>query len=153
MFVRPRRALVLSSALLLTTLTFSASGTKPAVNKTGGDLAARGYDVVAYSVAGVATKGNARFRHRWNEATWEFANADNRARFARTPEKYAPQFGGYCAWAVSRGYTADADPEAWQIVEGKLYLTYSKAVQRRWEQDIAGNIARARANWPAVLDK
>ena len=72
--------------------------------------------------------------------------------FAAQPEKYAPQFGGYCAWAVSQGYTASIDPEAWTIYEGKLYLNYSKGVRDEWAQDIPGNIAKGENNWPKVLD-
>ena len=98
-------------------------------------------------------KGDPRFEYRWKDAVWLFTSRANRARFIKDPERYAPQFGGYCAWAISRGYTADADPEAWRIIDGRLYLIYSKTVQRRWEQDVEGNIAKARANWPSVLDK
>jgi hypothetical protein len=89
----------------------------------------------------------------WNGAVWRFVSAEHRDVFVKDPERYAPQFGGYCAWAISRGYTADADPDAWRIVDGRLYLIYSKAVQRRWEQDVEGTIVKARANWPAVLEK
>jgi len=70
--------------------------------------------------------------------------------FAADPAKYAPQFGGYCAWAVSRNYTADIDPAAWKIVGGKLYLNYSKGVQQKWETDVTGNLSKAEANWPKL---
>jgi hypothetical protein len=140
-------------AMLVSASGIAAADSKPAVNKGAGDLAIRGYDPVAYVVAGAATKGDPKFEYRWKDAVWQFASEGNRARFIKDPERYAPQFGGYCAWAISRNYTADADPESWRIVDGRLYLTYSKAVQRRWEQDIEGNIAKARANWPSVLDK
>jgi hypothetical protein len=83
-------------------------------------------------------------------ATWQFASADSRDSFAADPRKFAPQYGGYCAWAVSRGYTADTDPEAWKIIDGKLYLNYSKSVQRKWETDIPGNVAKADGNWPGL---
>ena len=126
--------------------------TKPPVNTGKDGVAIKGYDVVAYA-AGTVAKGTRQFEHRWNGAAFHFSTAANRDRFAAAPEKYAPQFGGYCAYAVSRGYTADIDPEAFRIVDGKLYLNYSRSVQRRWEEDIAGNIAKAKANWPAVLDK
>ena len=118
--------------------------------RSGGELAIKGYDVVAYET-GAATRGAPEYTYRWSGAVWQFATAKNRDRFVKDPEKYAPQFGGYCAWAVSRGYTADVDPESFRIVDGKLYLIYSKSVQVRWEQDIPGNIAKAAANWPAVL--
>lgn len=142
-----------SSVAILATVFIAGVGSKPIVNKDSQDLAIKGYDVVAYATAGAATRGNPRFQYRYNDATWQFASAGHRDRFANAPRKYAPQFGGYCSWAVSRGYTADVDPESWKIVDGKLYLLYSKSVQRRWEQDVPGNIARARANWPSVLDK
>ena len=93
------------------------------------------------------------FEYRWQNVIWRFASAAHRDEFSRSPERFAPQFGGYCAWAVSRGYTADIDPEAWRIVDGKLYLNYSKRVQRMWEEDIAGNIAKAHEHWPGVLSK
>jgi hypothetical protein len=80
-----------------------------------------------------------------------FALSLHRDRFQRSPDTYAPQSGGYCAWAVSRGYTADVDPAAWRVVDGKLYLNYSRRVQRMREQDVAGHIAKGHANWPGVL--
>ena len=78
------------------------------------------------------------------------SSAANRDRFAADPEKYAPQYGGYCAWAVAQGYTAKIDPEAWRIVDGKLYLNYSKDVQTQWSEDIPGNITKGDANWPKL---
>ena len=142
---------IIGAALVLAAAGLTAAGEKPAVNKTG-DTAIKGYDMVAYTT-GTPAKGDPQFGHAWNGATWHFVSAANRDAFAREPERFAPQFGGYCAWAVSRGYTADVDPEAWKIVDGRLYLNYSKSVQRRWEQDIPGNIQKAQANWPGVLAK
>lgn len=113
--------------------------------------AIRGYDPVAYFKLGAPTEGTAEFSHDWNGATWRFASEDHRAAFAADPDAFAPQFGGYCAWAVAEGYTASTVPEAWKIVDGKLYMNFSKRVQRRWERDIPGNIARGNANWPQVL--
>ena len=84
-------------------------------------------------------------------ATWSFASAENRATFAADPEKFAPRYGGYCAWAVSQGYTASIDPDAWRIVDGALYLNYSLAVREEWERDIPGHIASADVNWPRLL--
>ncbi len=115
------------------------------------DLAVGGYDTVAYFRDGRPVEGSRDFTHDWNGATWRFASAANRDAFQADPETYAPQYGGYCAWAVSQGYTASADPEAWHIHEGKLYLNYSKGVQRQWQQDVPGNIAKGDANWPRVL--
>lgn len=134
------------------TAAISVGAQKAPVNMSSGDLAIKGYDVVAYQ-DGAVTPGKAEFEHRWNGARWRFATAANRDKFAAAPEKYAPQFGGYCAYAVSRGYTADVDPRAFRIVDGALYLNYSLSVQRTWERDIPGNIAKGRQNWPAVLQK
>lgn len=111
-----------------------------------------GADPVAYFTEGKPVKGSADFTHEWQGATWYFASAQNRDTFAADPERYAPQYGGYCAWAVSQGYTASVDYEAWRIVDDKLYLNYSKSVQQRWEQDIPGNIKSADGNWPKVLN-
>ena len=153
MSVGSLRRFIIFTAVGVCAAVASASGPKPPVNQQNGGLALKGYDVVAYAVGGTAVRGNPEFQQSWNGAVWRFSSSENQARFARDPEKYAPQFGGYCAYAVSRGYTADIDPQAWRIVEGKLYLNYSKRVQRLWEQDIPGNIAKGQANWPAVLDK
>jgi hypothetical protein len=148
-----RLMLLRSLIAALAIVVIPVADSKPGVNKDAQGLAIRGYDAVAYAIVGAALKGSPRIQYRYNDATWQFASVEHRDRFARGPQNYAPQFGGYCAWAVSRGYTADADPESWKIVDGKLYLLYSKSVQRRWEQDIPGNIARAQANWPSVLEK
>jgi len=113
-------------------------------------LALSGYDPVAYFAAGVPTPGSAEFTVDWMGATWRFANAANRDAFRADPERYAPQYGGYCAWAVSNGKTASSDPEAWKIVGGKLYLNYSRDVQQKWQQDVPGNIRRADGHWPEL---
>ncbi len=117
----------------------------------GNGLAIRGTDPVAYFTQGGPVAGNAEYSYTWNNATWQFASAENRDLFAANPEQYAPQYGGFCAWAVSQGYTASIDPNAWRIVDGKLYLNYSRGVQRTWERDIPGNISKGDANWPGVL--
>jgi hypothetical protein len=121
------------------------------INTDAAGLALHGYDPVAYFTDARAVEGSARFEHRWNGATWRFGSAANRDRFLAAPETYAPQFGGYCAWAVSRNYTADTDPQAFEIVNGKLYLNYSKLVQLRWKLDREGNIRKADQNWPRLV--
>jgi hypothetical protein len=121
------------------------------VNVNAEGLALHGHDAVAYFTQGKAVRGVAQFEHVWNGARWRFASAANRDLFAMSPEQYAPQFGGYCAWAVSRNYTADTDPEAFAVVEGKLYVNYSSFVQARWRLDRAGNIQKGQANWPGLL--
>ena len=114
-------------------------------------IAIDGTDAVAYFTEGRPVAGSPDHAVDWRGATWRFASEANRALFAADPAAYAPQFGGWCAWAVAEGYTASTVPEAWSIVDGRLYLNYSRGVQRRWERDIPGNIARAEANWPDVL--
>lgn len=113
-----------------------------------------GYDTVAYFNDGKPVEGNSDFTHEWMGAKWYFANATNRDAFAAEPDNYAPQYGGYCAWAVSQGYTAKIDPAAWKIVDGKLYLNYSTEIQERW---VAGGIDKLIAagdnNWPAIRKK
>jgi len=114
-------------------------------------VGAGGYDVVAYFTDARAVRGDKGITHSWNGATWRFASAENRDAFAANPARYAPQFGGYCAWAASQGYTAKGDPKHWQVVDGKLYLNFNGRIHRRWQQDIKGNIRKGNANWPDIL--
>jgi len=114
-------------------------------------VAVGGYDPVAYFKAGEPVKGDDAFEYDWMGAKWRFANAANLAAFKAAPQSYAPQYGGYCAWAVSQGYTAKGDPKNWRIVDGKLYLNYNDDIQAKWEKDIPGFIAKANGNWPKVL--
>lgn len=117
-----------------------------------GDVAIRGADPVAYFTQSQPVIGSAEFAADWNGATWHFASPENRDMFLADQEAFAPQYGGYCAWAVSRGYTASIVPEAWEIVDGRLYLNFSRRIQRRWARDKEGNIALADENWPQVLN-
>jgi YHS domain-containing protein len=128
----------------------SATGVDP-IYKYSGGLALKGYDPVAYFNDGKAVEGSDQFAEEWNGAKWRFASAENRDAFASDPEKYAPQFGGYCAWAVSHGYTAKGDPNAWKVVDGKLYLNYNQDVKAKWEQDVPGYISKGDENWPRFL--
>lgn len=139
--------------ILAILFSLSASAPKPAINTQSDNLALRGYDAVAYFTDGQAIRGVAQFETMWNGAKWRFASAEHRDRFVNAPDTFAPQFGGYCAWAVAHGYTADGDPEAWKIVDNRLYLNYSKRVQRKWEANIPEFIRQGQANWPAVLAK
>jgi YHS domain-containing protein len=150
-----RRALLaaLLPAALLLFAPPSFAGKAPVYTGTFSSLAVDGYDPVAYFKEGKPVEGKSDFEWDWNGATWRFASQANLDAFKANPEAYAPQYGGYCAWAVSQGYTASATPEAWRIVNGKLYLNYSKGVQDTWAQDIPGNIAKANQNWPKVLGK
>jgi YHS domain-containing protein len=137
--------------LLLLLFSVASWAGKDAVFSTS-DGAIRGYDPVAYFSQGGPVKGKSDYKTRYQDADWYFSSADNLALFVASPEQYAPQYGGYCSWAVSQGYTALIDPEAWTIREGKLYLNYSKGVQRNWLKDVPGNIAKANKNWPSLLN-
>ena len=137
--------------LLLLTLAAPAVALSPVNRTTFGGVAIDGWDPVAYFTDGKPVEGSREFVHEWNGATWRFASAAHRDLFAQAPEKYAPQYGGYCAWAVSQGYTADIDPEAWKIQDGRLYLNYSLDVQKKWAADIPENVAKGDANWPKLL--
>ena len=116
-------------------------------------IAVRGTDVVAYFRDGRPVAGSPAFTHAWQGVTWRFATAANRDAFAANPERFAPAYGGFCAWAVAQGYTAPIDPRAWRIVDGRLYLNYDASVQRTWERDIQGNIRKADANWPGITPR
>ncbi len=133
--------------LLLSPVAFA----KPPVFETRAG-AIRGYDAVAYFTESKPVRGNKDYVVEWNGARWYFASAENRDRFKADPENYAPQYGGYCAWAVANGYTASTDPDAWTVVNGKLYLNYSLGVQQQWAEDILGNIVKANKNWPSALE-
>lgn len=130
---------------------FAHAKDAPVYTGTFSSLAVGGYDPVAYFSEGRPVKGDRQFTLKHLGAEWRFASAANRDAFAADPQKFAPQYGGYCAWAVSQGYTASGDPQHWRIVRGKLYLNYDAEVQKKWEADIPGFIAKADRQWPAVL--
>jgi len=115
-------------------------------------VALRGTDSVAYFTEGRPVAGSAAHALDWNGATWHFASAENRAAFAAEPERYAPQYGGFCAWAVAeRGKLYSTRPENWAIVGGKLYLNFNDDIEARWQADIPGFIAKGDARWPEIL--
>jgi hypothetical protein len=115
------------------------------------NTAVGGHDPVAYVTQGRPVPGARDITLTWKGASWRFANAGNRETFRADPERYAPAYGGYCAWAVAQNYRAKGDPRHWKIVEGRLYLNYDAQVQATWEKDIPGFIRKADANWPGVL--
>lgn len=115
-------------------------------------VAVDGSDVVAYFTQGKPVAGHKDITLDWMGATWRFATKENRAAFQADPTAYAPQYGGYCAYAASEGYVAPTAPNAWSIVDGKLYLNYSKGVRRRWLKDTKARIAAADSNWPDILN-
>ena len=144
--------------LIATLLLFPALALAQPVNLNGSSAgknghAIGGYDVVAYfaDAENAPVKGDTAYSSQWNGAVWLFASAENRARFAADPERYAPQYGGYCAYAVSKGYTAPVEPDQFTVYQDKLYLNYNAAVNRTWRADKDGYIKAAGRNWPGLL--
>ncbi|MBM3784080.1 MAG: YHS domain-containing protein [Acidobacteria bacterium] len=135
--------------LLLSFAALAKDPVAPVFADTKG-VAIRGYDPVAYFTASKPVEGKREFTYSYMGATFRFASAANRDQFAAEPAKFAPQFGGYCAWAVGNGYTAPTDPAAWKIVEGKLYLNYDGGVQKKWIARMQELIAAGEKNWPKL---
>jgi YHS domain-containing protein len=137
---------------LLSLFAGSAASADPpiaAVNTENG-VAIKGYDPVAYFSTGRPTPGLSQFTAAYRGATYRFSSAENRDRFIATPEKFVPQYGGYCALAISLNKIADIEPDQWAIVDDKLYLNNGFLAQTLWSVDKSGNIARGNHNWPLV---
>lgn len=116
----------------------------------GGRAAIRGYDAVAYHRELKPVLGKPEFKTEWNGAEWRFASRANRDAFVADPARYAPAYGGYCAFGASRGYKVSTDPDAFAIEGGKLYLNYSLPVQVTWNTDRPGYIQKATENWKTL---
>lgn len=114
-------------------------------------IAINGTDPLGYFKNRKPVAGSSGHKAMWRGAEWHFASAENAKAFQANPEAYAPVFGGYCAFAASRGYLAPTIPEAWAIHEGKLYLNATLRALELWKQDIPGNIEAGRKNWPGIL--
>jgi YHS domain-containing protein len=115
--------------------------------------AIRGYDPVAYFTESKAVKGDDKLVYKWNNADWHFSSQKNLDLFKANPEKYAPQYGGYCAYGLSNGYKAPTDADALTIENGKLYLNYNLDVREEWNKEKKQRIEKADKNWPEVKDK
>lgn len=127
-----------------------AADTKSMKIYTKDGVAIRGADPVAYFTESAYVQGNAAYAAEWAGETWHFSSAENKAKFVADPAAYAPEFGGYCAYAAAKGGLADGDPEAWTIHNGKLYLNFNKTVRKIWLEDTDANIVLAEANWPEL---
>ena len=149
----PLRALLIAClALTGAGLAAGAARADSAVYFTYDDgRALQGMDVVTYFSDSGPQPGRSEFSVMWKGAVWHFVSRGNQEAFESNPRAYAPQYGGYCAYAVSRGYTASGDPQSWRVIDGKLYLVHNPNVARMWAREMRQNIARAEANWPAVL--
>jgi YHS domain-containing protein len=134
----------------LSLLSLAALAIPPVFQTTDGAI--RGYDPVAYFTQHKPVKGDKQFTVKWQEAEWHFANAENKQAFEANPEKYAPQYGGYCAYGVAQGYTPETDPAAFKVVNDKLYLNLSPYVLKKWSKDIKGYVKDADGNWPKLRD-
>lgn len=122
-------------------------------NVDSSGLGLKGYDPVAYFTEQKPVRGKPEFTATHEGATYRFASAANRDAFAAAPAKYAPQYGGYCAFGMAGGYKAPIEPDAWTVVDGKLYLNYNQSVRRQWSSDVPGYIRKADVNWPSVRSK
>ncbi len=126
---------------------YSAKSEIPTYNIDADRVAIHGYDTVAYFTEGKPVKGKAEFEHVWRDARWQFASAGNRDLFTANSDRYAPQYGGYCALGLAAGEYADADPEAWTIVDGKLYMNRTKDFRVTWRKAPEAHIGNADYNW------
>jgi YHS domain-containing protein len=114
-------------------------------------VAIRGYDPVAYVRDGGPRLGKPEFSAQHGGATWRFTSAEHKALFEADPQRYLPAYGGFCAYGTSRGYLVKIEPEAWSIVDGRLYLNYDLGVRKTWLARTRAYIARADANWPKLV--
>ena len=139
------------AALMLMVVSFNASAAKNIYTGWFSNKAVSGYDTVAYFTERKAVKGSPRFKYEYEGVEWYFSKSENLALFKKEPEKYMPQYGGFCAWAIAaRKQRAPGDPNYWKIVDGKLYLNYDNSVQKQWLEDIPGFIKQAGNNWPEM---
>ncbi|MCB9799146.1 MAG: YHS domain-containing protein [Candidatus Omnitrophica bacterium] len=128
-------------------LGFACPGIAAGINMAEDGLALKGYDAVAYFTDQEAVRGKGDYEYEWQGAKWRFASDEHRKLFMQAPEKYAPQYGGYCAFAVSKGSRAPADPQAWSIVNHKLYFNFNRQVRNLWQKDLENNIRKADNHW------
>ncbi len=111
------------------------------------DVAINGYDAVAYFSDKKAIKGDESINYTWNDATWLFSNGENKRTFASNPEQYLPEYGGFCAFAVSKGFTANTDPNSFTFINGKLYMFADENVKNDWMNNQPDNLATSDSNW------
>lgn len=134
---------------LLGAATAAFGGSSPVFAENG--VAIRGADAVAYFRGMGAVAGTVGERVRWRGAVWLFATPEHREMFERDPRRFAPRFGGYCAHTLAQGALGPADPRAFAIHDGRLYLLRSQRIKKVWLENIAENVALAQSNWPGAL--
>ena len=151
-----RTALKFSLSVVVSSLVV-ASPTAVAANNKGPTYmdkkgrAINGYDTVAYFTEKKPMKGKAKFQTQWNHGTWFFNSQENLELFRESPEKYAPQYGGYCAYAVAIDRLIPTDPTQFTIIDQKLYLNYNPRIQRRWDKSRTRYLTDSEKNWPKLL--
>lgn len=144
----------LISALLFVLLSSTVSANGNIYTGWFSNKAVNGYDTVAYFTQGKAVKGNPKFKYKYMDVQWYFSSEEHLELFKNNPDKYRPQYGGFCAWAVGeKKQKAPGDPGYWKIVDNRLYLNYDASVQKKWQDDIPGFIRKADRNWPEMLVK
>jgi YHS domain-containing protein len=144
------KKLILMLTLTLASVVSYAQNAEIFSNKKG---AINGYDVVAYFKESKPVKGDTQFNYTWKDANWYFSSKENLETFRANPEQYVPQYGGYCAYGTSEGHKAPTEPDAWTIVDGKLYLNYNKNVKVLWNKNQSELIKKADANWGELKGK
>jgi YHS domain-containing protein len=144
------KATTIASAIAFSAFTFAADID---VNANNNDVAIKGFDTVSYFTMGKAVEGTSDYTATYKNAIYQFSSAENRDLFKQNPEKYAPQYGGFCAFGVTMERKFDTDPHAFKIVDNKLYLNLNSQVQERWVTDILGFIATAENNWGDIKGK
>ena len=145
------KKLFLASIVLFAVSAFAGAKTLVNVDKTG--VGIKGYDPVAYFTLNQPVKGNPQYQSAYNGVKYYFSSPQNKAAFDANPSKYEPQFGGFCAYAASKGHTAKIEVDAFQITNGRLLLQYDKSVRDKFNEDTQGNLKKADANWPGIVDK
>ena len=152
-----RSILVIATLLALGStggaLAAASTSSSNGLTAAGAPLAIHGYDAVAYFTTGRAERGLAEFSAKWNDVVYRFASRESLRAFQADPERYAPQFGGFCAYGVSVGKKFDGDPEVFRIVDGKLYFNLNPEIQATWEKELKKNIARADELWSEIRDR
>ena len=141
------KSVIIAATLAISSVSFAADID---VSTNANDLAIHGYDAVSYFTDSKATKGKQKYTATYKSAIYQFSSEDNRNKFKMNPEKFAPQFGGFCAMGVALNKKLETDPTAWKIVEGKLYLNLNKAVQKKWLSDVPGHLTSANRIWSGI---
>jgi len=143
---------IIALLVLSACMTQAIAAKDPVYTPRFNNFAIKGYDTVAYFTLGEPTKGSKEFQYEWQGAVWKFSNAEHLEMFKAEPEKYAPQYGGYCAWALAKDKLAPVDPKQWHIVNDKLYLNYNAKIKNKWLADHDNLIIKGDTNWPSVLE-